>query len=92
MPISITFTAGYTETGSGSGATNAVPQLIKQGITLLAAEMYRSREALTDKPLTELPFGYQSIVNLYKLNFVSELNDYQYPYNYYWYRLLYEGR
>lgn len=67
IPIEVSFTAGWVNAA-------AVPQLIKQGLTLLAAEMYRSREALTDKTLSELPYGYQSICNLYKINFASELN------------------
>ncbi len=61
--IEITFKAGY-------GSADDCPDLAKQGILLLAAEWYRSRETLTART-TELPYGFQAVCNLYRLNMTT---------------------
>ncbi len=61
--IEVTFTAGY-------GDADDCPDLAKQGILLLAAEWYRSRETLTMRT-NELPYGFQAVCNLYRLNMAT---------------------
>lgn len=50
----VTFTAGYANAA-------AVPEPIKLAIKLLAAHWHNNREAFTDRNLTALPFGFNSV-------------------------------
>ncbi|HEV2294088.1 MAG TPA: head-tail connector protein [Tepidisphaeraceae bacterium] len=50
------------ETRLNFAEMDEVPQLLKQGILLLAGHWYESREAATDRRITAIPFAIESIV------------------------------
>lgn len=54
--ITINFTAGYAN-------AEAVPSLLKHAVKFLAAAYFENREGVTDRPLSEVPFAVQAIVN-----------------------------
>jgi len=55
--VTVNYTAGWGL---------ATPEAVKQFILLHAGHMYRSREAVTDKPMTALPYG-DRMLDSYKL-------------------------
>ena len=57
-PILVEFVAGWATVG-------AVPQTIKEAITLLASHYYANREAFRDGSLEELPIGWNAICDQY---------------------------
>lgn len=58
-----------------AGKTNAadVPEIVRQGIMLLAGTYYANRESLTEAKLEELPMGFRAIVDQYRVGFVSTM-------------------
>lgn len=52
--VRVTFEAGYT--------SDDIPPIFKQAILLSAADMFRNREATSEKPMHELPLGVQSLL------------------------------
>jgi len=55
--IQITFTAGYS----------IVPVPLVHCIMLLASDFYRAREASSELTFAKLPYGFQSLLNAYKV-------------------------
>lgn len=55
--VCVTFVAGY-------GIAELVPQTVKQAIFLIIGHLYEHREAITDKPLTEVPMAVESLLSL----------------------------
>lgn len=64
--IEVQFVAGWT--------SETIPQPIKTAIMLLAAHLYQNRSATMETKLEDLPLGFRSIVGLYKLGYISNMN------------------
>jgi len=62
--IIIQFTAGYA-------AREGVPATLKAAIKLIVGLWYRNREAATDKPLSEMPMGICSLLDIESYNQVG---------------------
>jgi uncharacterized phiE125 gp8 family phage protein len=83
--VRIDYTVGWTPP----------PELVLEGITLMASHLYLYREPFSDDTKKEMPYGFQNIVDQYKLGLqwgTGQLPDhyhYVYPYNFpfwgYWY-------
>jgi hypothetical protein len=53
--VCVTFIAGY-------GAASSVPQAVKQAMLLLMGHLYEHREEVTDRSLSKLPMGVESLL------------------------------
>jgi uncharacterized phiE125 gp8 family phage protein len=60
--VMVNYTAGYTQ----------VPSPLVHGIMLLASDMYRNREATTENRYSEMPLGFQGILDAYKVFVLDE--------------------
>jgi uncharacterized phiE125 gp8 family phage protein len=58
--VCVTFTCGY-------GAAAAVPTTIKQAMLLLIGHLYEHREAVTDRPLTNVPLAVDALLYPYRI-------------------------
>jgi uncharacterized phiE125 gp8 family phage protein len=58
--ICITFVSGY-------GVSELVPETVKAAIKLLVGHFYEHREAMTDKPLTEVPLAVNSLLGMERI-------------------------
>jgi len=56
--VCVTYTAGY------GTAVAAVPQRVRQAMLLIIGHLYEHREAVTDKPLTDVPLAVESLLSL----------------------------
>lgn len=57
--VKVTFTVGYD--------ADDVPWDIRAAILLLIAHLHRNREATSDKAMSEVPFGVQSVLDRYRV-------------------------
>lgn len=57
-PAYVEFTCGWANSGT-------VPAAVKVAILLMAGHYYRFREALTDAPAKELPYGFRAVCDLF---------------------------
>ncbi len=73
--IEVRFVAGWS----------SVPALVKQAILLLAAHYFQRRDSHVEGKLDEVPLGFMSIVNQYKLGWISNMNPPMYSPNSYGY-------
>lgn len=58
--IKITFTCGY-------GYAEDVPETLKTTMKLMISEFYKNREATSERPVNELPFGVTNLINLHRV-------------------------
>lgn len=56
---------------AGWETVEAIPAEIRQGILLLAADMYRNREATSERSLSEIPVGVRALWGSFKIHRLS---------------------
>jgi uncharacterized phiE125 gp8 family phage protein len=61
----VTFVAGWAD-------TNAVPEMVKVGIKLLAAHYYEQRNSHSPEDLKTVPMGFKSICDQFKTGLVGD--------------------
>jgi uncharacterized phiE125 gp8 family phage protein len=64
-PVSVIYKAGHPNT-SDDGLKSTVPAAIKVAIMLMVGNWHQSREAATERPLTELPIGAHALLAPYR--------------------------
>lgn len=69
--IIVEFVAGWT--------TLTIPQLVKQALLLQASHYYQRRESQVEANLTAVQHGFRTIVDMYKLGWITNMNRPQFP-------------
>ena len=64
--VKVRYVAGYS-LPNDSPVSNPLPAAIKAAMLLVLGHLYENREASTERPMTELPLGVQSLLLPYRL-------------------------